>query len=47
MLKWKIGCFGPQRGRLPWATQQMTNDDWSFALPITEKKFVSQSFCSA
>ena len=26
MLDGKIGCLGPQCGRLPWATQQMTND---------------------
>ena len=37
----------PQRGRLPWATQQMTNDGRSFALPITLKKSVSKGFCSA
>ena len=23
MLECKIGCLGPQRGWLPWATQQM------------------------
>ena len=23
MLACKIGCLGPQRGRLPWATQQV------------------------
>ena len=38
MLECKFGCLGPQRGRLPWATQQMTNDGRSFALPITVKK---------
>ena len=43
MLEWKIGCLGPQRGRLPWATQQMTNDGRSFALPITVKKFKGPS----
>ena len=37
MLECKIGCLGPQRGRLLWATQQMTNDGQSFALPITVK----------
>ena len=37
----------PRRGRLPWATQQMTNNDRSFALPITVKEFVSKGFCSA
>ena len=37
MLECKIGCLGPQRGRLPWATQEMTNDGRSFALPITVK----------
>ena len=47
MLEWKIGCLGPQRGRLRWATQQMTNDGRSFALPITVKKSVSKGFCSA
>ena len=47
MLQCKIGCFGPQRGRLPWTTQQMMNDGWSFALPITVKKSVSKGFCSA
>ena len=47
MLECKIGCLGPQRGRLPWATQQMTNDGRSFASPITVKKFVSKGFCSA
>ena len=24
MLECKIRCLGPQRGQLPWATQQMT-----------------------
>ena len=47
MLECKIGCLGPQRGRLPWATQQVTNDSWSFALPITVKKSFSKSFCGA
>ena len=47
MLECKIGCLGPQRGRLPWATQQMTNDGRSFVLPITIKKSVSEGFCSA
>ena len=37
MLEYRIGCLGPQRGRLPWDTQQMTNDGRSFALPITVK----------
>ena len=45
MLECKIGCLGPQSGRLPCATQQMTNDGRSFALPITGKK--SKGFCSA
>ena len=43
----EIGCLGPQRGRLPCATQQMTNDRQSFALPITIKKSVSKGFFSA
>ena len=47
MLEWKIGCLGPQRGRLPWATQQTKNDGRSFALPITVKKSVSKGFYSA
>ena len=47
MVEYKFGCLGQQRGRLPWATQQMTNDGWSFALPITVKKSVSKGFCSA
>ena len=47
MLECKIGYLEPQRGRLPWATQQMTNDGRSFALPITVKKSVSKDFCSA
>ena len=47
MLECKIGCLGSQRGRLPCATQQMTNDGRSFALPITVKKYVLKSFCSA
>ena len=38
MLECKIECLEPQRGRLPWATQQMTNDGRSFALPITVSK---------
>ena len=45
MLEYKIGCLGPQRGRLPWATQQMTNDSWSFVLLITVQKFVSKGYC--
>ena len=47
MSECKIGCLGSQRGRLPWATQQMENDGRSFALPITVKKSVSKGFCSA
>ena len=47
MLECKIGCLGLQRVRLPWSTQQMTNDGRSFALPITFKKSVSKGFCSA
>ena len=48
MLECKIGCLGPQRGLLlPWATQQMTNNGRSFALPITVKKSVLKCFCSA
>ena len=47
MLEGKFGCLRPQRGRLPWATQQMTNDGRSFALPVTVKKSVSKGFCSA
>ena len=46
MLECKIGYLGPKRGRLPWATQQMTNDIRSFALPITVKQSVSKGFCS-
>ena len=46
MLECKIECLGPHRGRLPWVTQQMTNDGWSFALPITVEKSVSNGFCS-
>ena len=42
ILECKIGCLGPQRGQLLWATQQMTNDSLSFALPITVKKSVSK-----
>ena len=41
MLEYKIASLGPQRRRLPWATQHVTNDGRSFALPITAKK----SFC--
>ena len=47
MFECKIGCLGPQRGRLPWATEQMTIDGQSFALPITVKKSVLKGFCSA
>ena len=47
MLECEIGCLGPQRGRLPWATQEMTNDGQSFALPITVKKSISKGVCSA
>ena len=47
MVECKIGRLGPQRGRLPWATQQMTNGGRRFALPITVKKSVSKGFCSA
>ena len=47
MLECKIGCLGLQRGRLPWATEQMTNDSRIFALPITVKKSVLKGFCSA
>ena len=47
MLECKIGCLGPQRGRLPWDIQQLTNDGRSFALPITLKKSVSKGFCGA
>ena len=46
MLECKIECLGSQRGRLPWATQQMMNDGRSFALPIIVKKDVSNGFCS-
>ena len=45
MLECKVGRLWPQRGRLPWASQQMTNDGQSFALPITVKKSVSKGFC--
>ena len=34
MVECKIGCLGPQRGRLPWVTKQMTNKSRSFALSI-------------
>ena len=47
MLESKIACLGPQRDRLPWATQQMTNDGRGSALPITVKKSVLKGFCSA
>ena len=47
MLECKIGCLGPQRGRLLWATQQIMNDERSFALLITVEKSVSKGFCSA
>ena len=47
MLECKIGCLEPQCGRLPWATQQITNDGRSFALPITVKQFAPKGFCSA
>ena len=46
MLECKIGCLGPQRGRLPWAIQKIMNDGQSFALPITVKKSVTKGFCS-
>ena len=46
MLECKIECLGPQCG-VPWATQQMTKDGRSFALPITVKKSISKGFCSA
>ena len=36
MLECQIGCLGLQRGRLPWATQQMT-----------VKKSIPNRFCSA
>ena len=35
------------QNRLPWATQQMMNDGWNFALSITVKTSVSKGFCSA
>ena len=47
MLGCKIGCLGPQRSRLSWATQQMTNDGRSFALPITVKRSILKGFCNA
>ena len=37
MLECKIGCLGPQRGRLRWATQQIMNDGWSFACRLMSK----------
>ena len=40
MLECKFGCLGPQRGSLPWATQQMTNDGRCFAVLITVKKSI-------
>ena len=46
MLECKIGHLGPQRGQLPWATQQMTNGGRSFALSIIVKKSISEGFCS-
>ena len=46
MLECKVGCIGPQRRRLRWATQQMTNDGRGFALPIIVKKSVLKGFCS-
>ena len=42
MLECEIGCLGRQRGRLPWADQQMTNDGWNLALLITVKKSFSK-----
>ena len=39
MLKWKIGCLGPQRSRLPWATQQITNDRRTFCVTDYCSKF--------
>ena len=47
MLECKIENLGPQRGWLPWATQQMTNDGQNFALRITVKKSLLKGFCSA
>ena len=44
MLECKIGCLGPQHGQLPWGTQQMTNDGWNVALPITGKKICFEKF---
>ena len=42
MLECKIGRLGPQRGWLPWATQQMTNDGRSLAVPITADYFFAK-----
>ena len=47
MLACKIWCLGPQRGRLPWASQQTTNDGRRFALPISVKKSVPEAVCIA
>ena len=35
------------QNQVPWATQQIKNDIWSFALQITVKKSFSKGFCSA
>ena len=43
MLECKIGCLGPQRDRLPWATRQMTNDGPGVALPITVKNLIRKA----
>ena len=40
----KIGCLGPQRGPLPWAAEQITNDGRSFALPISVEKNCFERF---
>ena len=40
-------CTKYVQNRVPWATQQITNDGRSFALPITVKKSVLKGFCSA
>ena len=44
ILECKIGCLGPQRGRLPWASQQMTNYGRSFALRVNCQKICFERF---
>ena len=39
MLECKIGCLGPQRGRLPWATQQIIFHFFRFYYAEMRRKF--------